>query len=124
MTKILIIDDQQELIEIVKEYLELKGYQVCTASDGEKALSVFDKEQPDLVITDILMPQVDGIEIIRHVKHHDPNSTIKIIAMSGGGRIDGLEYLRYAKRLGADEVLDKPINLAMLFTKIEQLLTI
>jgi CheY-like chemotaxis protein len=114
MSKILVIDDEPLLAKTLSLILGKAGYTVVTAENGKIGLEMFASEQPDLVITDIIMPVMEGLEAIQALRAQSPN--IPIIAVSGGGRTKNLEFLRIAEKLGANAALGKP------FTK-EQLLT-
>ena len=106
---VLIIDDDAGMLDLLVTLLEAHGFWVLTASSGVRALQVIRESAPRVVLTDILMPGQDGIEIIREVRrvHLD----VKIIAMSGGGRINKLDLLRYAHLLGADATINKPADI-------------
>lgn len=106
--KILIIEDNPVVRQTLVRVLEDEGYQTVTAQDGMRGVSLYATEQPDLVITDIIMPEKEGIETIRSVLHQNPNAMI--IAISGGGRIGSADFLRMARRIGATETLAKPFD--------------
>lgn len=108
MQKILVIDDNIAVRNTLTQILESAGYQVVCAEDGQRGLNVFRAEQPDLVITDIIMPEKEGIETIRDIRHECPNA--KIIAISGGGRGGNNDYLKVARQLGASDVIAKPLD--------------
>jgi DNA-binding NtrC family response regulator len=108
MKKVLIIDDDMLARTTMALILERAGYHVVTAEDGRKGLSCMRKEEPDLVITDIIMPEKEGIETIQEILASRPQA--KIIAVSGGGARNNMEFLRLAKILGASEVLAKPFE--------------
>ena len=108
MDRILLIDDEEFIREGLGKLLELKGYKVDTASNGKSALNIMKSIIPDLIITDIIMPDFDGIELILKVKQIYPD--VKIIAISGGGRINADNHLAIASQLGADKVLIKPFS--------------
>ena len=108
MQKILVIDDNVVVRNTIVQLLEGEGYQVVSAEDGRRGLSVFRAERPDLVITDIIMPEKEGIETIRDIREVSPNA--KIIAISGGGRIGNTDFLRIARQLGASDVIAKPLD--------------
>jgi DNA-binding response OmpR family regulator len=120
MARILIIDDDDQLREMLRKMLERAGYEVLAASDGKVGIEIFNQNAVDLVITDIVMPEKEGIETILELRGHA--AKVKIIAMSGGGRIGPGEYLKLAKRVGADQVFNKPIRREELLTAIETLL--
>lgn len=117
--RILIIDDEEMIREGLKTTLELEGYQVLICNDGKEALRSLPLFQPDLVITDIIMPEADGIEIIITLR----NMPIppKIIAISGGGRISAGDHLKSARQLGAANTLTKPFSSAELLDSIRNL---
>jgi CheY-like chemotaxis protein len=106
--KILVIDDDSLVRDTIVRILERKDYQVIVASDGRRGLRMFHSEQPDLVITDIIMPEAEGIETIREIRREVPDA--KIIAISGGSRIGNMDFLDVAGKLGASEVLPKPFD--------------
>jgi len=81
---------------------------VPIASDGVRGLRMFRSEQPDLVITDIIMPEKEGIETIREIRGDCPDA--KIIAISGGGRIGNMDFLKVAEKVGASEIIAKPFD--------------
>jgi two-component system, chemotaxis family, chemotaxis protein CheY len=118
MPKILIIDDNDDLRDTLVVMLEDQGYSVISASDGESGVHAFEQARPDLVLTDIIMPNSDGVEAIRRIRAID--STARIVAMSGGS-ISGNEYqLRMAREAGAIEVLAKPFEVDELVSVIER----
>jgi len=84
------------------------GHQVQQANDGREALTQFGKESFDLIITDIIMPEMEGIETVREIRKL--SKSVKILAMSGGGRHQNVNFLDAARQLGADEVLEKPFD--------------
>ena len=108
MPKILIIDDEEMVRDVLRQTLEREGYDVQAAADGEKGLSLFETWKPDLVITDILMPGKEGLETIRELRAVDPD--VQIIAISGGGDRGDLNFLRAASMFGAVRTLSKPIS--------------
>lgn len=108
MQRILIIDDDHHILLMIKKMLERAGYEVDLASNGSEGLELFKRIQADLVITDIIMPEKEGLETIREMKRLRPD--LKIIAMSGGGKISADNYLETAKIFGASRVLEKPFS--------------
>ena len=121
MASILIVDDEENIRSLLQEKLEDSGYQVTAADDGKSALKLLKDQQFDLLLTDIIMPDTDGLELIRYVKEHFPD--LKIIAMSAGGQLTNAElYLHPAESLGADLRFNKPFDLDELENAIEKLL--
>lgn len=116
MSKILLVDDQAEFLAVQRELLENAGFTVVTAANGTKALTAMKEGGFDLVITDIIMPDKEGLETIMELQQIDP--LIKIIAMSGGGRMGARSYLELAEKLGAIHVLEKPFNGATLISAV------
>lgn len=108
MNRILIIDDEELVRLTIKDVLNMEGYDVETAENGDQGFRM-QKETPfDLVITDILMPVKEGIQTIKILRDSWPD--LPIIAISGGGKIQNTDYLDTAKSVGANAVLAKPFT--------------
>jgi CheY-like chemotaxis protein len=120
MPGILIVEDDQELREMLKVSLGKRKYLILEASNGKEAISKFKPSVTDLVITDLIMPDEDGLKVIMKLREIKPE--IKIIAISGGGKAGPGNYLNLARALGADEVYSKPFSLNDLISKIDLLL--
>jgi len=120
MAKVLIIDDEPNILLMVKKMLERAGYEVDLASNGREGLKLFESVQPDLVITDIIMPEKEGLETIREMKRMSKD--LKIIAMSGGGKISADNYLETAKIFGASRLMEKPFSQKVLITYVAELI--
>jgi CheY-like chemotaxis protein len=120
VTTILLIDDDPLVAFTVERMLQGGGYTVIRAADGEKGLKTLRGEKIDLVITDIIMPVMEGIETIREIRQHD--ATVPVIAVSGGGHGSGGNYLRMAQALGATEVLAKPFDQEQLLAAVTRCL--
>ena len=116
VAKILLLDDNTALHEPLAEILSLAGHEVTTTASGLEAVEHVRLSPCDLVITDIIMPEQDGIETIIKLRKFSP--TLKIIAVSGGGILDGKFYLELASHLGADAVLEKPFSAADILAAI------
>jgi CheY-like chemotaxis protein len=108
MTRVLIIDDEEPIRSMLKLMLERDGYEVDEAPDGMEAIRIYRQNPADLIITDLIMPNQDGIGMIIALKKEFPD--VKIIAMSGGGLNKPEGYLKGAKKLGAACTLTKPID--------------
>jgi len=121
MPGILIVEDDKELREMLKVSLIRHKYSVLEATDGKDAISHFKPSIIDLVVTDLIMPEEDGLKVIMKLRELKPQ--LKIIAISGGGKAGPGSYLKLAKALGADAVFSKPFSINDLVTKIESLLT-
>ena len=121
MARILIIDDDVQILKMLRKMLEHEGYEVVDAADGNKGIRLYREDPTDLVITDIIMPEKEGIETIIDLRREFPE--IKIIAMSGGGHTAAESYLHMAKGLGAMRTLSKPFVKGELLEAIEALET-
>jgi DNA-binding NtrC family response regulator len=121
MSKILVIDDDPAVRKTIGRILDRKGYEVVMADDGRGGLKLFESEQPDLVITDIIMPEREGLETIRAIHKLAPNA--KIIAISGGARIGNIDFLAMAAKLGAREIIAKPFDPAELTSSVSRCLS-
>jgi DNA-binding NtrC family response regulator len=120
MRRILIIDDDHHILLMIKKMLERAGFEVDLASNGNEGLELFKRVPVDLVITDIIMPEKEGLETIREMKRLRPN--LKIIAMSGGGKVSSDNYLNAAKIFGASRILAKPFSQKQMVSAVHDLL--
>ena len=118
--KILLLDDDPELCSTLRDRLVMEGYDVQTASDGRLGLRLYHESPVDLVITDVLMPEMDGLEVIRALAGK-PSPPL-MIAMSGGGNRD-LEFLVEAAEFGATRTLSKPFLPNDLLSLVKELLS-
>lgn len=130
MSSILIIDDEEDIRDALEMVLESAGYEVRTASNGNEAIELQRSEPADLIITDIIMPEKDGVNTIKEIRQEFPG--IRIIAISGGGGVDLLTYrpeaiktsayLSAAKEAGADQIFTKPFERKDLIQAVDELL--
>lgn len=120
MLRLLLIDDNAMLRKALRIALGQMGYAVTEAANGAEALARFREQPVPLVVTDIVMPEKEGLETVRELRALAPQ--VKIIAMSGGGTGAAGDYLRMAKILGADRVLQKPFSDDDLAAVIRELL--
>ena len=95
--------------DLLRQTLERRGYPVLTATDGREALRLIDGQAVDLVITDIVMPEQDGFEVLERLRQ--TRSTVPVIAISGGGAINSRHYLAVAEQLGVRRTFAKPLDL-------------
>ena len=110
---IMVIDDDRDLLEVVSHALRLKGYTVSLTSDSTSALALMDECQPDLVLLDIVMPKIDGFQLLYLIRQR---STVPVIMLSVIGEVTWLEK---ALRLGADDYIKKPFGIRVLTARIE-----
>lgn len=117
---ILIIEDDAIMLRALGQAFQRAGCRIVGARDGEEGLTRFLERTPDLVVTDILMPNREGVETILAMKAKAPD--VKILAISGGGRLGAEQILELARRLGADAVLPKPFRSAEILAVAHRLL--
>jgi DNA-binding NtrC family response regulator len=120
MAKILVVDDDVQILEMLRKLLEQEGYEVVTAGDGNEAKVRWYETNPDLLITDIVMPEKEGLDLILELQRDTPN--IKVIAISGGDRIEPEYYLELAQIIGAYKTMAKPFNPKDLLNTIAEVL--
>jgi len=115
MHKILVVDDEHDVCDFVKNFFEERGYSVLTALDGDTALDLMKKERPELVLLDIKMKGMDGIAALKHIKDIDKDvKVIMVTALEDPGKVDE------ACRLGACDYITKPLILDHLEQAVEK----
>jgi two-component system, OmpR family, response regulator len=113
--KVLLVDDEKEFLDVLGERMKLRGMEVKTTSSALKALDVLEKESFDVIILDLMMPEMDGLEALKRIKKNRPE--LQVILLTGHGSIEkGVE----AMRLGAMDFVEKPADLETLSAKIEK----
>ena len=118
--KILVIDDDDQMRVLLRQVMEWAGHEVVAAADGRAGMLMQRQHGADLVITDLIMPEQEGLETITALRRDYPG--LKIIAISGGGRIGPEAYLPAARELGADRVFSKPFDVQELAETVRELL--
>jgi CheY-like chemotaxis protein len=108
MARILIVDDDRQVRTMLRATLEREGYEVREAGDGREAIAMYSESPDDVVLADLIMPEMEGIETIIALRRDHPEA--KIIAMSGGGHVGPQSYLSSAKQCGAHFAFTKPID--------------
>jgi CheY-like chemotaxis protein len=108
VNSILLIDDDEQFRTMLSEVLRRAGYEVQEARDGAEGTKFYRDHPADLILTDLIMPEKEGLEIIQEFRRDHPK--VKIIAMSGGGRHGSYDCLKIAKAFGAQQVLAKPFS--------------
>ena len=121
MKNILLVDDEESIRKMVRAVLDDETYVFTEANNGSEALDIMETQSFDLIITDVIMPDCDGIELVMTVRKKLPD--IKVIVMSGGGRVRADHYLNLAEKLGAARVFEKPFNTAELRETVSELLS-
>ncbi len=119
--KILVVDDNKKFLDLLNEFLTDNDYDVMISDNGKEAKKHFTEFNPDIVVTDIVMPDLDGIELLLELRQINPD--IQVIMMSGGNRGFAESYLRMAEKLGANVILNKPFALSELLQQIKKIET-
>lgn len=119
MARILVIDDDTNIRRVLSRFLQQRGHTVVEAPDGKTALRSFMEEPADLVLSDIYMPEMDGIELLLRLRETFPDA--RLAAMSGGGAIAARHVLDAAKALGAIAILEKPFDLEAVLDLVAEL---
>ena len=113
--KLLLVDDEKDFVDTLAERLQLRGYHVLTAPDGESALQIIENDPPHLVVLDLLMPGISGLDVLQQVKARAPQ--LPVILLTGrGSAAEGAEGLQ----IGAYDYLMKPVNINELIRKMEE----
>lgn len=121
MKKILVVDDEEPMRLMLDELLN-SDYEISLAANGREANDLMDKMSFDLLITDLVMPEMNGVELVISVKNKKPEQ--KIIAISGGGGISGrFDYLPVVQLLGADRIFSKPFQLSEIKDAVHSILS-
>ena len=120
-SKILVVDDEPNIREFLHSVLTEDGYEVITASDGLEALSIAVEQQPDLVLLDIMMPNLDGMETCRRLRAQPATRNVRIIILTAYNQRERLEE---SIRAGADDFLGKPVDLTELRVRIRSMLKV
>jgi CheY-like chemotaxis protein len=107
--RVLVVDDSADIRGMLQAQLEMEGFEVATAPDGARALALLGRQRTDLIITDLFMPDKDGIETILEIRQKYP--AIQIVAMSGWDSRQGSDYLKVAREIGAVRTVKKPFEL-------------
>jgi DNA-binding NtrC family response regulator len=120
MATILLVEDDDLVRDMLAQVLERASHTLITATNGDEAIEVLKKTEPDIMITDIIMPKKSGITLISEVRDKHPD--MEIIAISGGGRLDPTGYLDLSESIGATVSFEKPVDKLALLMAIDLLL--
>ncbi len=121
MAKILVIDDDPHCVALLKIAFEQAGHTVFSATDGMSGLKMACEKFFDIIITDVLMPEKDGLELLLELKRHKPDA--KVIAISGGGVLRAEDCLKMAKLFGAQQVMEKPFDINRMLQVVQELIS-
>ena len=120
MKRILVVEDDGAIRRSLERTLTNSGFLVVEAANGREAVAAYDPGKIDAVVLDIIMPDVEGLETLRILRHISPD--VKVIAISGGGQICAEDYLTIARKLGAQRALEKPFSASALLAALNELL--
>jgi DNA-binding NtrC family response regulator len=120
--KVLVVDDDDAILRLIQTALRRSGYHVVVARDGNEAIRCLKEEPFDLVLTDVVMPEMEGLELMTELRRMAPHQ--KIVAMSGGGDFGTDSYLHYARKLGACGTLSKPFSIELLLGVLRDALSV
>ena len=120
MKTVLVVDDDPSMRALIRLYLEGAGYGVIEAADGRRAMQALGGEDVDLVVLDIFMPEMDGLEVLQVLREHC--RTCRVMAISGGSAKIGMDLLGHATIFGADDVLEKPFGEVTLLARVKALI--
>jgi DNA-binding response OmpR family regulator len=119
MVSLLIIEDDNSVRGLFSQFFEREGYRVCCASNGREGLALLRSVGVDLVITDIMMPEMDGLEVVQEIRRLD--AELPIIAISGGMRDAVFNFVSAARDFGANAIFEKPVSLHNLLASVKAL---
>ncbi len=120
-TRILVVDDSPTIVALLKRMLQQNHFDVLVAYDGESALEIAQRERPDLVFLDIVLPGIDGFSALRKLRRDPATKDVPVIMISGNAQATEQFYVQ---RIGADDFMKKPFSRAEVFSRIEQLLDV
>ena len=120
MGRVMVVEDDAAVRELLREILKRAGHEVMAAVNGKEAIALYKENRADLIITNILMPEKEGLETIQDLRREYPD--VKIIAISGGGQIGPADYLEVARRFGALRTFSKPFDRKELLKAVGELL--
>lgn len=115
--QILVVDDNKDNADIIRDYLEARGYPITVAYGGDEALAAFEKVHPKLVLLDVMMPGRDGWQVCRYIKQHTLGQSVRVIMVTA---LDDLVNKRQAIQSGADDFVEKPFDLPKLGAAVER----
>jgi len=121
VARICLIEDDALIRKTLHKLLSNMDHFVATASNGKEGLALIQSRPFDIVVTDIIMPEMEGIELIRRI--HETHPDLKVVAMSGGGRVGNMDFLKIAKSIGADEIIYKPATKTDFINAIDRCLS-
>ena len=119
MKKILIVDDEPNIVMSLEYIFKKENFEVFIARDGAEAIEIAEENFPDIVLLDIMMPNVDGYQVLKHLKNHSKLATIKVIFLSAKNKLSDIEL---GLQLGADKYISKPFSTKKLVKEVKELI--
>ena len=120
VSKVLVIDDDERICQTIEKYLEMKGYKTCSAYDGRDGLKQVKRMKPDLVLLDVIMPEMNGLEVLRHLKESPKTSEIPVVMLTGRSDEECMSEALYGY---AVEYIVKPVSMETLESKIARIIS-
>ena len=118
LPSILVVDDNHDNADIIRDYLEARGYPISVAYDGDEAMKIFEREKPSIILLDVMMPGRDGWQVCREMKDHPTlGSTIRVVMVTA---LQDWMNKRQALETGADDFVEKPFELSKLAATVER----
>ena len=118
-TKILVIDDEPNIVQTLKDRLEMNDYQVFTAGNGQEGLECFEREHPDVILLDVIMPIMDGLEMLETLRQRPDGKDASVVMLTARSQAQDIAR---ANNAGIDDYIVKPFDLSELLEKIESLI--
>ena len=122
MAKILLVDDEEDIREVVGITIESQGHDVITAADGQEAIKMVKKHEPDLIVLDLMMPKMNGLEVVEILKNTDAYNHIPIVMLTAASQFAKQKDEEYRKKVGVEDYISKPFEPLDLVRRIEKIL--
>ena len=118
LPSILVVDDNHDNADIIRDYLEARGYPISVAYDGDEAIKIFEREKPSIILLDVMMPGRDGWQVCREIKQHPTlGRNVRVVMVTA---LDDWVNKRQALQTGADDFVEKPFELSRLASAVER----
>jgi two-component system alkaline phosphatase synthesis response regulator PhoP len=122
MAKILIVDDEQDIVEIVQYTLEAKGHDVTSAKDGAEGIAKVKKSEPDLIVLDIMMPKMNGMQVVEYLRNKEEYNHIPIVMLTATTQYSKRPDEEWGKKMGVEDFISKPFEPMDLLKRVDKVL--